>query len=258
MSDTRKFTKSLCCVPRFPNKPVPSALAGVPMCMKVWRDLQRARDFLHGGVKGWQHLLKERANIESHQEQMEEEQGGKDGCCGFENTKRGDNGDSADANAAQISDAEQMDGNVRHPQHMEGGNRYGGREEEQVNSREQQKQGDAVKAEERRSNDAFARLVGEMEGWGYPSHVIHFLKLVLISRGAAKVLKMPCGTPCASIPPPYPPPKHVRAHTPFTLPKDCCIWPPGFGGVDLQSHRKCPDKDLSSVALFTPCPSASE
>ena len=38
-----------------------------------------------------------------------------------------------------------------------------------------------------RTNAPFLKLVEEMERWGLPDHAVHFLKLVLISRGAAKV-----------------------------------------------------------------------
>eukprot|EP00873_Tetraselmis_striata_P029932 jgi/Tetstr1/450196/TSEL_037235.t2 len=98
ISDTRRLTKSLCCVPRFPNKGVPSMLLEAPNCMKAWRDVERAVYYINHDVKP------------------------------------------------------------------------------------------ASKSERR--NARFENLCEHMLSWGYPTHVLEYIKLVLIARGAAKALWM--------------------------------------------------------------------
>lgn len=46
----------------------------------------------------------------------------------------------------------------------------------------------SVATETKRLNTVFEKLCVSMQSWGYPAHVIDYIKLVLIARGAAKAL----------------------------------------------------------------------
>lgn len=124
-------------------------LLEAPNCMKAWRDVERAVYYINHGVKGWEgRLIREGGSVSTRSPEVSESP---------EATPAGKATNNAISAQPPPTEAPCDTADVK----------------------------PASKSERR--NARFENLCEHMLSWGYPTHVLEYIKLVLIARGAAKV-----------------------------------------------------------------------